>query len=82
MTQYIQCVRKVAVHLGYRELISRNVWPPHSPDLNPSDFYVWGSTKSAMYRDRPGILNELKTAVNAYLHKKRLTSRYAENACE
>jgi hypothetical protein len=48
-------------------VISRNLWPPRSPDLNPPDFYLWGAAKSAVYRDRPRTLNELKTATTAFI---------------
>jgi hypothetical protein len=41
--------------------------PPRSPDLTPPDFYLCGATKSAVYRDRPRTLNELKTAITAYI---------------
>ena len=30
-------------------IISKDVWPPRSPDLNPSDFHLWGAAKSAVY---------------------------------
>jgi hypothetical protein len=40
---------------------------PRSPDLTPPDFYLWGAEKSAVYRDRPRTLNELKTAITAYI---------------
>jgi hypothetical protein len=33
----------------------------------PPDFYPWGAAKSAMYRDRPRTLSELKTAITAYI---------------
>jgi hypothetical protein len=46
-------------------VISRNVWPPRSPDLTPPDFYLWGAAKSAVYRDRPRTLTELKPAILA-----------------
>jgi hypothetical protein len=46
-------------------VISRNLWPPHSPDLTPPDFYLRGAAKSAVYR--PRTLNELKTAMTAYI---------------
>jgi hypothetical protein len=36
-------------------------------DLTPLDFYLWGAAQSAVYRDRPRTLNELKTAVTAYI---------------
>jgi hypothetical protein len=48
-------------------VFSRNVWPSSSPDLTPPDFYLWGAAKSAMYHDRPRTLNELKTAITAYI---------------
>jgi hypothetical protein len=48
-------------------VISRDLWPLRSPDLTPPDFYLWGAAKSAMYRDRPRTLNELKTAISAYI---------------
>jgi hypothetical protein len=34
-------------------IISKNLWPPRSPDLSPPDFYLWGAAKSTVYRDRP-----------------------------
>jgi hypothetical protein len=52
----------------FRErVISRNLWPPRSPDLTPPDFYQWGAAQSAVYRDRPRTLDELKTAITAYI---------------
>jgi hypothetical protein len=36
-------------------------------DLTPPGFRLWGAAKSAVYRDRPLTLNELKTAVTAYV---------------
>jgi hypothetical protein len=46
-------------------VISRNIWPPLSPDLTPPEFYLWEAAKSAVYRDRPRTLNELETAITA-----------------
>jgi hypothetical protein len=37
------------------------------PDITPPDFYLWGAAISAVYRDRPRTLNELKTAITAYI---------------
>jgi hypothetical protein len=31
------------------------------------DFYLWGAEKSAVYRDRPHTLNELKTSVTVFI---------------
>jgi hypothetical protein len=38
-----------------------------SPDLTPPDFYLWGTAQSALYRDRPHKLSDLKTATAAYI---------------
>jgi hypothetical protein len=48
-------------------VISRNLWQPRSPDLTPPDIYLWGAAKSALYRNRPRTLNELRTAITAYI---------------
>jgi hypothetical protein len=48
-------------------VVSRNLWPPCSPDLTPPDFYLWGAAKSAVYCDHPRMLNELKTAITVHI---------------
>ena len=35
---------------------------PHSPDLNPCDYYPWGHLKQIVYKPKLNTLNEL--AVN------------------
>jgi hypothetical protein len=47
--------------------ISTKFMAPRSPDLTPPDFYLWGAAKSAVYRDRPSTLNDLITAITAYI---------------
>lgn len=34
-------------------------WSPRSPDLTPLDFFLWGSLKEKVYKDRPATVNEL-----------------------
>ena len=49
-------------------LISRRCaveWAPHSPDLNPPDFYLWGFLKDNVYQGNPQTIEELKTAITA-----------------
>ena len=48
-------------------IISKDVWPPRSPDLNPPDFYLWGAAKSAVYRDRSLTLDDLQAAIIAFI---------------
>jgi hypothetical protein len=41
-------------------IISRNLWPPRSPDLSPPDFYLWGFLKENVYKNNPHTLEEPK----------------------
>jgi hypothetical protein len=41
-------------------VVSRVLWPPGSPDLNPCDFYLWGKQKDNVYVNNPHTLDELK----------------------
>lgn len=38
-------------------------WAPHSPDLNPPDFFLWGYLKDRVYQDKPKTLTELKEKI-------------------
>ena len=38
---------------------------PHSPDLNPLDFYLWGFLKDKVYKNNPQTVPELKAAIEA-----------------
>jgi hypothetical protein len=58
---------KLLNYIFGERVISRNLWPPRSPDLTPPDFYLWEAAKSAVSRDRQRTLNELKTAVTAFI---------------
>lgn len=47
-------------------LISRRrepEWAPHSPDLNPPDFYLWGYLKDRVYVNNPQSIPDLKAAI-------------------
>lgn len=49
-------------------LISRRCdpeWAPHSPDLNPPDFYLWGYLKDHVYENNPQTIGDLKAAITA-----------------
>ena len=41
-------------------------WPPHSPELNPLDFWFWGEAKRKIYANRPQTLAYLKQNVADY----------------
>ena len=47
-------------------LISRRLdtfWSPHSPDLSPPDFFLWGYLKGKVYRNKPRTIPQLQRAV-------------------
>jgi hypothetical protein len=46
---------------------SLETWPPRSPDLTPPNFHLCGAAKPAVCCDRPRSVNELKTAITAYI---------------
>jgi hypothetical protein len=44
-------------------IISKDIWPPRSPDLTPLPNYcLWGTTKGSVYKDNPHTILELKAA--------------------
>ncbi|WP_370716200.1 hypothetical protein [Sphingomonas sp. IW22] len=44
-------------------LISKNLWPPRSPDLTPPDYFLWAHLKRVAYRKNPKTLDNLKEAI-------------------
>ena len=44
-------------------LISKNLWPPRSPDLTPADFFLWGLLKGKVYKNTPRTIEQLKDAI-------------------
>ena len=41
------------------------IWSPHSPDLSPLDFFLWGYLKDRVYREKPATIADLKEAIEA-----------------
>ncbi|PSN35664.1 Transposable element Tc3 transposase, partial [Blattella germanica] len=40
-----------------------HIWPPHSPDINPRDNFLWGLLKEPVFRQHPGDLLELRACI-------------------
>ena len=40
-------------------------WPPHSPDITPLDFFLWGYVKDIVFRTKVTGLQDLKTRIQA-----------------
>jgi hypothetical protein len=51
--------RKIGGYFGDR-LISKNLWPPRSPDLTPPDLLLWGLLKGRVYSNKPRTSDALK----------------------
>ena len=45
------------------KFITKEKWPPRSPDLNPCDFFLWGYLKARVYNPLPKTLEELKANI-------------------
>ena len=44
--------------------ITPNIWLPNSPDLNPSDYYVWGVVERETNKHPHNKLDSLREAIN------------------
>ena len=44
-------------------IISKNIWPPRSPDLTPAEFFLWGLLKGKVYKNTPRTIEQLKDAI-------------------
>jgi hypothetical protein len=44
-------------------VISSGIWPSHSPDLNPYDFFFWG-LEDKVYSNNPQTEKELKENIH------------------
>jgi hypothetical protein len=45
-------------------IISSDIWPAHSPDLNPCDFFFWGCLKDEVYSNNPRMEQERKENIH------------------
>jgi hypothetical protein len=44
-------------------IISKDLWPPRSPDLFPPNFFLWGALKGKVYVNKPRTRQELETNI-------------------
>ena len=65
------------LYIGTNPLSRINVeWAPHSPDLNPLDFFLWGYLKDRVYANSPRTIPELTREIAC---KTRARSRMQVN---
>ena len=50
-------------YVNQDRIISKNLWPPRSPDLTPADFFLWGLLKGKVYKNTPCTIEQLKDSI-------------------
>ena len=55
-------------------------WPARSPDLTPTDFFLWGVIKDRVYATKPQNLQALKDAISTEMG--RLPMELCQKACQ
>ena len=46
------------------DLVTPDIWPPNSPDLNPMDYFVWGHIERHTNKSSHNTKDSLITAIN------------------
>ena len=55
-------------------------WAPHSPDLSPPDFFLWGYLKDRVYAGKPRTITELKEAISEEM--RAITNSVCKNVMD
>jgi len=63
VTLQMRACEKLKVFFKDR-IISKNLWPPRSPDLTPADFFLWNLSKGKVYKNTPPTIEQLKDAIS------------------
>jgi len=53
---------EISLFFGDR-VILKGLWPPHSPDLTPPDYFLWGYLKGRVYQNKPRTMDALKANI-------------------
>lgn len=55
-------------------------WPPHTPDLSPLDFFLWGYLKDRLYKVQPKNTDQLKQSIRC--ENRKITGDMCNNVME
>ena len=44
------------------------LWPPHSPDINPCDLFLWGFLKEKVFQRRPENVAQIRAHILKLCH--------------
>ncbi len=81
--QYAQAVRHYLDKTFPDRWIGRRGWidwPVRSPDLTPTDFFLWGVISDRVYATKPQNLQALKDAIITQM--RNLPQKVCQNACQ
>ena len=58
-----------------------NPWPPNSPNLNPSDYFLWGYLKDRVYENNPQTTEVLKDNIRIEIRQipQEMLNRFVDN---
>ena len=58
-----------------------NPWPPNSPNLNPSDDFLWGYLKDRVYENNPQTTEVLKDNIRIEIRQipQEMLNRFVDN---
>ena len=64
-----------------KNVISKGVWPPRSPDLTSTDFFMWSYLKDTVYWSNPRDLKQLKMNITRAIEEvnERTLRKVARN---
>jgi hypothetical protein len=54
-------------------IISKGLWAPRSPDLNPCDFYLWRKLEGVEYANNPHDLKSVKQNIREAILQHSVT---------
>lgn len=57
----------------FRTISFTKPWPPHSPYLNPLDFFLWGYLKDRVYTDNLDGIKELKNNIKREIRQMHVS---------
>ncbi|PSN29319.1 hypothetical protein C0J52_28332 [Blattella germanica] len=49
---YDHCGNRVMSNIFSDRFQRPSMWPPHSPDINPCDYFLWRQLRGKIYRNR------------------------------
>ena len=56
-------------------------WAPRSPDLNPMDFFLWGTMKDRVYAENPKTMQQLRNSITQQFNEINNNKALCDKVC-